>query len=125
AEVRVLDPTISDIAFAFADADANGVLSLQEVLAVWPVLGVDLLALLDVNSDGYLELAEFGGALTQELFDLIDVNGNGYFDCGDLPPIDKQADPAGLGRVIVLISNLNLGAANSVYVSASRPPAGE
>lgn len=121
AEVRVLDPSISDIAFALADTDDDNLLSLQEVLAVLPTLGLDPLSILDINGDGVLEPAEFGGALTPQQFALLDLNGNGYFDCGDLPNLDKQGEPVSPGRVIVLISNLNLTAANSIYMSASRP----
>lgn len=121
AEIRVLDPTVSDIAFALADTNGDNLLSLQEVLTVLPTLSIDPLGLLDANGDGFLELAEFGGALSAEQFALLDLNGNGYFDCGDLQDFDKQDEPAGPGHVIVLISNLNLAAANSIYMSVARP----
>lgn len=125
AEAQALEPSISELVFSFADLDSDGVLSLTEVLTLVPVVFPDPLALIDTNENGYLERDELAGLSDQE-FALLDENGNGAFDCGDLPPPDgKRVDQASgeTARVIVLISNLNLSAANSVYVNATRPPA--
>lgn len=123
AEAQALEPSINEFIFGFADLNSDGVLSLNEVLELVPVVFIDPLSLVDLNANGYLEREELSGLSDLE-FAALDVNGNGVFDCEDLPPTDgKQVpeEPEELNRVIVLIGNLNLAAANSVYVNAVRP----
>lgn len=123
AEAQALEPSINEFIFGFADLNSDGKLSLNEVLELVPVVFIDPLSLVDLNANGYLEREELGGLSDLE-FAALDVNGNGAFDCEDLPPTEgKQVpeEPEELNRVIVLIGNLNLSAANSVYVNAVRP----
>ena len=119
-ETLAVIPSINAFIFSIADADDDNLLSLQEVLGILPSFDIDPLALVDSNGDGFLSRSELGG-LSGQQFALLDVNENGYFDCGDLVPAGKQDVPESPGKVIVLISNLNLSAANSVYVNAARP----
>lgn len=123
AEVQALDPAVTEFAFSLLDTDHSGLLSLNEVLVALPSLSIDLLGILDTNGDQFIDRAELGVFVTEEQFNALDINGNDYIDCGDLPPT-KQAkadDVTEPDEVIVLISNLNLTAANSIYMNVVRP----
>lgn len=98
AEIAVWlpDGLVSDndinMAFAMADSNKDGKISLNEVLPFLPMLPMlidgDLLDYVDLNGDGVITYAELSEYVTPEQFAILDRNGDGVIDCLDfeLPP---------------------------------------
>lgn len=122
AEAQAIVPEIDEFTFGLADDDADGELSPDEVLAMQGFADISPVSLFDQNENGYFEPEELTFLENEAEFALLDVNRNGFVDCGDLGgAAPAKQEPAGPGRVIVLISNMNLEAANSIYLGATRP----
>ncbi|MFP4501840.1 MAG: PKD domain-containing protein [Candidatus Hydrogenedentota bacterium] len=130
-EVQTLVPDLSSAEFDAADGDGDGELSRDEMLDLANSIDLRVLGTYDANRNGYLEEEELAPFIGEDKFRELDTNGNNAFDCGDVDTEEQGAkqddnDAAdSAGRVVVLLSNLNFEAANSIYMRAQRPAASE